>query len=170
MTARPATAALGLALLTAAACAPRGGATPRYVPRVRDITITTVPLLTKEQRSIYPFLARDFAKGGVLEGKEVYAFAPSTITVIEGDTLRLTLVNPEDDEHTFVLPGCTDEDRESIRLPDCTVHLPGQAVTHAVYVARRAGIHEIACDLPSHAPFMSGQLVVLSAAAAGGAR
>ncbi|MFI5280545.1 MAG: cupredoxin domain-containing protein, partial [Gemmatimonadales bacterium] len=115
-------------------------------------------------------LARDFAKGGVLEGKEVYGFSPSTITVIEGDTLRLTFVNPEDDEHTFVLPGCTAEDRESIRLPDCTMHLPGQAVTHGIYVARRAGIFPITCDLASHAPFMAGQLVILGAAAASSRR
>lgn len=131
------------------------------------MTVTMVPLLTKEQRSTYPFLARDFAKGGVLEGKEVYAFVPGTITVIEGDTLRLSLVNPEDDEHTFVLPGCTEEDRESFKLPDCTVHLPGQSVTHAVWIARHAGILPITCDLPSHAPFMAGQLVVLRPGAAG---
>jgi plastocyanin len=39
---------------------------------------------------VLPFLKGDFAKGGVLEGKEVYAFSPSTITVIVGDTIHFT--------------------------------------------------------------------------------
>ncbi len=141
----------GLALL---ACA--GGGVPaasRYVPRVRALTMVTVPLLTKEQRGTYPFLTRDFAAGGVLEGKEVYAFVPASITVVESDTLRLTIVNPEDDEHNFVL--------DSLR-----VALPGQATTHAEYVARRAGIHPFVCDIRSHLPFMAGQLVVLAPGAA----
>ena len=51
--------------------------------------VTTVPLLVHEQRKTFPFLAAAFAKGGVLDGKEVYAFSPSTITVVEGDTITL---------------------------------------------------------------------------------
>src|SRR5216117_2348197 len=89
------------------------------------------------------------ACGGVLEGKEVYAFSPSTITVVEGDTVRFTLVNPEDDPHSFVLPGLA-------------AAMPGQTITHATYVARRPGIFPIACDVPGHMPMMSGELVVLS--------
>ena len=52
--------------------------------------VTTVPLFTKELASTYPFLREDFAPGGVLEGKEIYAFVPSTLTVVEGDTVRFT--------------------------------------------------------------------------------
>src|SRR5438270_692874 len=44
---------------------------PRYRSRTRAITVTTVPLLVKEQRSTFPFLAAAFAKGGALDGKEV---------------------------------------------------------------------------------------------------
>jgi hypothetical protein len=58
-----------------------------YTPRTRQFTVTTVPLLVKELAPTYPFLAKDFAKGGVLDGKEVYAFEPSTLTVYAGDTL-----------------------------------------------------------------------------------
>lgn len=65
-----------------------------YVPRTRTITITTVPLLVREQQHIFPFLTKDFAKGGVLDGKEVYAFSPSTITVVEGDTIHFVFINP----------------------------------------------------------------------------
>src|SRR5213596_1332356 len=52
----------------------------RYTPTARAITITTVPLLVKEEQTVLPFLKEDFAKGGMLEGKEVYGFSPSTIT------------------------------------------------------------------------------------------
>ena len=130
-------------------------ATTAYVPRRRTITVTTVPLLVKEQQSVFPFLKPAFAKGGVLDGKEVYAFSPSTITVVQGDTLHLTLINPEDDMHSFV-------------LPDFVVSLPGGKSIDTTYVAKHAGIFPIVCAVQSHLPMMSGQLVVLSAAAMAG--
>lgn len=120
-----------------------------YVPRRRDITVTTVPLLVKEQTSLFPFLKEDFARGGVLDGKEVYAFSPSTITVVEGDTIHFMFINPEDDLHSFV-------------LPDLAVSLPPQKTSAAVYVARRRGIYPFVCSVASHLPMMSGQLVVLA--------
>src|SRR5512140_855025 len=126
-------------------------ATSSYVPHARSVTITTVPLLVKEEQRVLPFLAKDFAKGGVLEGKEVYAFSPATVTVVEGDTIHFTLINPEDDVHSFV-------------LPDFAVSLPGNRTTEAMYVARHAGIFPIVCAIQSHLPMMSGQLVVLPAA------
>ena len=141
--------------LAAGACAPRVGPA-RYAPRVRDITVTTVPLLVKEDAPLFPFLKEDFARGGVLENREVYAFSPSTITVVEGDTIRFTFINPEDDVHSFV-------------LPDFSVALPGQRVTHATYAARRAGIFAFRCSIPTHLPMMWGQLVVLPASAMAGA-
>lgn len=127
-----------------------------YQPRTRSVTVTTVPLLVKEEQGVLPFLKEDFARGGVLEGKEVYAFSPSSITVVEGDTVRFTLINPEDDDHSFV-------------LPDFAVALPPQKTIEARYVAKHAGIFTILCAVPSHLPMMSGQLVVLPAAAMTGA-
>jgi hypothetical protein len=50
----------------------------RASARSREIVITTVPLLTKELATTYPFLKTDFATGGVLDGKEVYEFMPRT--------------------------------------------------------------------------------------------
>ncbi len=126
--------------------------TPRYVPRARNITITTVPMLVKEEEGVLPFLKPDFAKGGVLDGKEVYAFSPSDITVAEGDTIHFNFINPEDDVHSFV-------------LPDLVVPLPPQKATTATYVAKRAGIYPIVCSIASHLPMMSGQLIVLAPAA-----
>ena len=139
-------------LVVVAACARSTPPVARaaYTPRTRAITITTVPLLVKEEQSMYPFLKPAFAKGGVLDGKEVYAFSPSSITVVEGDTLRLDIINPEDDAHSFV-------------LPDFAVSLPGGTATQATYVAKHAGIFAIQCAVPSHLPMMAGQLIVLPA-------
>ncbi len=134
-----------VAVSTAACHAPSA-----YRPRVRAFTITAVPLLTRELARTYPFLTRDFAKGGVLEGKEVYAFVPSTLVVYVGDTLELTFFNPEDDTHTFV-------------LPDFAITLPGQTTRRARYVTHAAGIFTFRCNIPQHAPMMSGELVVLPA-------
>jgi plastocyanin len=139
----------------AAGCAPAPSSAARYTPQTRAIAITTVPLLVRETQSLYPFLQADFAPGGVLDGKEVYAFSPSTLTVVEGDTIAFTFVNPEDDEHSFV-------------LPDFAVAIPGQQVTHATYVARHAGIYRFECSIPSHLPMMAGQLVVLAPGAVTG--
>jgi plastocyanin len=134
------------ALLASTACT--GRAAHRYTPRGRAITITTVPLLVKEEQNVLPFLKEDFAKGGVLEGKEVYAFSPSTISVIEGDTIHFTFINAEDDVHSFV-------------LHDFSVSLPAQKATTATYVAKRAGVFTFVCAVQSHLPMMWGQLVVL---------
>jgi hypothetical protein len=60
--------------------------------RSRELVITTIPLLTKELATTFPFLKGDFVKDGILDGKEVYEFMPSTITVAEGDTIRLTFI------------------------------------------------------------------------------
>lgn len=122
---------------------------PPYQPHLRAVTVTTVPLLTKEMAAVYPFLRTDFATQGVLAGKEVYAFVPSTITAYAGDTLAITFINPEDDAHTFVLPGFA-------------VALPGQATKTVRYPVGAPGIYAFRCNLASHAPMMSGQLVVLA--------
>jgi len=145
--------AAAILVLTMVSCAPPPA--PRYTPRTREITVTMVPLLVRESRTMYPFLDRAFGPGGVLAGKEVYAFSPSTMTVVEGDTIRFNFINPEDDLHSFV-------------LPDFTVALPGNTTTAATYVAGHAGIFPIVCNIASHLPMMSGQLVVLPAATMAG--
>src|SRR5689334_19876939 len=150
---------IAMCLVFSATCAQPSPANDRpsraYVPQARHITVTTVPLLVKEQQTVLPFLKQDFAKGGVLDGKEVYAFSPSTITVVEGDTVHFTFINPEDDDHSFV-------------LPDFAVALPPMKSRDTTYVARHAGIFPIVCAIQSHLPMMSGQLVVLPAAAMAG--
>jgi hypothetical protein len=161
-------AAVTAAVVACGGTAPHGRAAT-YVPRTREVTVTTVPLLVREARGVYPFLAKDFAAGGVLEGKEVYAFSPSTLVAVEGDTLRLTLINPEDDEHGFLIPDCDEDAVGSFVLPDCGVSLPPQRITHATYVARRAGIYPVMCSVAKHLPMMAGELVVLAPGAMAGA-
>jgi len=147
----------GLALLLAltAACAPTA-APPPYQPRTRAVTVTTVPLLVRESQRVFPFLKGSFAPGGVLAGKEVYAFVPSTITVVAGDTVAFSFVNPEDDLHNFVLG-----------TGELNVALPGERITRVTYVAAQSGIMPFACTIPGHAPMMAGELVVLAPGALG---
>jgi len=135
--------------LVATGCASKPQA-PRHTPQTRNVTVTAVPLLTKEMTTVYSFLAADFRKGGVLEGKEVYAFIPDNVTVFEGDTVRFTLINPEDDAHSFV-------------LSTLTVSMPPQSAVSATYVARQTGVFDYICEIPAHKPMMYGQLVVLPA-------
>ena len=121
-----------------------------YAPQRREATVTTVPLLVKEMQATLPFLKQDFAKGGVLDGQEVYGFYPSTLTVYAGDTLTITFVNPEDDEHSFVLP------------PNLYVKIPGQtATTTATFVAKEPGIFTARCAIPAHSRSMVATVVVL---------
>jgi hypothetical protein len=139
-------------LLAACSRLPRAAARASYVPRRRAIAITAVPLLVKEQAKLFPFLAKDFSPGGVLSGKEVYAFSPSTITAVAGDTLALTLINPEDDDHAFA-------------MSDLYVKLAPQTRVDTTYVARRPGVYQFSCTVPAHVPMMHGQLVVLAPSA-----
>lgn len=145
---------LSLLLVAFAACTrPQPAQShPTYAPRRRTVVITTVPLLVKEQAKTFPFLAKDFAAGGVLSGKEVYAFSPSTITVVAGDTLALTLLNPEDDDHAFA-------------MSDFYVKLPPQGRVDTTYVARSPGVYDFSCTVPAHVPMMHGELVVLAPSA-----
>jgi plastocyanin len=166
------TLALAIVLSVNSACTHEQSAVAsegtHYAPVTRTITVTTVPLLVDEEQAVLPFLKKDFAKGGVLQGKEVYGFSPSTVTVVQGDTIHFNLINPEDDEHWFYLPDCSGESGESFVLPDCAVRLTPETETHAIYIARHAGIYPFMCIIMKHVPMMNGQIVVLSPAAVTG--
>ncbi len=139
---------IGAAIATGYGRAP--AASPAYTPQVRSFTVTMVPLQVHEMQQILPFLKKDFAKGGVLEGKEVYGMAPSTLVVYQGDTVRLTIVNPEDDPHTISFPD-----------QGVTVTVQGQSIAQTTFIAKAVGAHTYMCVLPEHYPFMWGQVVVL---------
>ncbi len=137
-------------LLVACGGLPQASSASPYTPQTRTLTMVTVPQLVKESAATFPFLNKDFAKGGVLDGKELYAFSPDHLTVYQGDTLDITIVNPEDDPHTFVLSDF-----------NVNVLLPPQAATKVHFVANKVGVFTFLCDIASHLPFMTGQLTVL---------
>jgi plastocyanin len=139
-------AATATATVTAASATPASA----YLPQTRDITLLTVPLAVHEQTSMYGYLKRDFATGGVLNGKEAYGFYPSTLTVYAGDTLKITVTNPQDDAHTFTIPDL-----------QANLTLPGQTTKTITVHATKAGIYKFLCEVGDHQPYMWGQLVVL---------
>jgi len=141
---------LGAAIAAGAGVLARSASTSSYTPQTRTYTITAVPVLVHEMQSTLPYLQKDFAPGGVLDGKEVYGFMPSTLTVYQGDTLNLTLVNPADDPHTFTISEF-----------GVNAQMPGTSSTTTSFVASKAGIYTYVCEEAEHVPFMYGQLVVL---------
>jgi plastocyanin len=149
---------LGLTVLVAgcaataanAAQSSQAAAQTAYQPQTRTFTVTSVPLAVHEMQGSMDFLQKDFAKGGILDGKEVYGFYPSDLIVYQGDTVNLTLVNPEDDPHTFTITEL-----------GVNVEMKAQSTTKASFVASKAGTYQFICAEPEHMPYMWGQLVVL---------
>ncbi len=130
---------------------------PQYAPLTRNLTVTAVPLAVHEMQGSLAYLKDDFARGGIMDGKEVYGFYPSTITVYKGDTVNLTLVNPADDDHSFTVSGM-----------GVDVTMKGKTSTQATFVARQTGIFNFYCNEAEHAPYMWGQIVVLPDSQAAG--
>lgn len=125
---------------------------PTYAPRTDVFIVTTVPLLVHEQQDTLDYLKKDFAAGGLLDGKEVYGFYPSTLTVYQGDTVKITWVNPADDPHTIVIPGT-----------GVSATVNGESKVDSTFVASAPGIFYMGCTVDEHSPYMWGQLVVLPA-------
>ncbi len=106
-------------------------------------------MLVHEQTKTFGYLNRDF-KGGVLNGKEVWAFNPSSLTVYQGDTVDIKVVNPSGDAHTFTLADL-----------GFNLDVKAQGKASGSFVASKVGVFRFACEVPEHMPFMWGQLVVL---------
>lgn len=131
-------------------------APPGYIPQTRNFTVTTVPLAVHEMQASMPFLKKAFAAGGVLgPKKEVYGFYPSTLVVYQGDTVNLTIVNPQDDDHTFTI--------HDLKVD---VEVKGLSTARTSFVAKKVGVFTFMCDIEEHMPYMWGQLVVLPDSAA----
>lgn len=138
---------LGGALLIGTGAFAKGSS---YTPQTHKYTMTAVPVLVHEQQGTLDYLQKDFATGGLLEGKEVYTYLPGTLVVYQGDTVDLTLVNPADDPHSFTISEL-----------HVNVEMPGGSSTQTSFVAAKAGIYTYYCNEAEHFPFMWGQLVVL---------
>lgn len=125
-------------------------ATATVQPQTRSFVITTMPIAVHEMQDSMDYLKKDFAPGGLLDGKEVYGFYPSTLVVYQGDTVDLSLVNPQDDSHTFTITDL-----------GINVEMKGQSTTKTSFVASKPGIYTFVCAEAEHMPYMWGQLVVL---------
>jgi heme/copper-type cytochrome/quinol oxidase subunit 2 len=126
-----------------------------YTPQTRPFTMTIVPYWVHEVTGTYDYLAPEFGKHGLLAGKEVWGFAPSSIAVYQGDTVHIDLYNPSSDPHTWSLPDL-----------GVNVNVGATAKTVVSFVASKVGTFTFNCEVGEHFPFMSGQLLVLPASAA----
>lgn len=120
-------------------------------PKTKEYTITEYPILVHEQQDMLPYLQQDFADNGVLSGKEVYGFYPSTIVVHSGDMIHLNVINPADDGHTMSIP---DINMSMVEKPHST--------TPMMFTAPSPGIYDFYCAEAEHAPYMWGQIVVIN--------
>jgi nitrous-oxide reductase len=130
-----------LILSAAALAAGLLGATAAFAATTRNIYIQTVTWASKDN----PAQHRVVAKFG-----EVYGFAPSTITVDQGDHVVLHIRNLEgggDDGHTFTLPAY-----------GINKSLPPLSTETVSFTADKAGVFPFHCEF--HKPWMSGELVV----------
>lgn len=125
-----------------------------YKAQTRSLTVTTIPAVTHEMQGASPYLKDEFAKGGLLDGKEVYAFSPEALVVYQGDTLKLTLVNPNDDDHTFTIADL-----------GVNVQMAGKSKTDTTIVASKVGTFTYFCAVSEHMPYMWGTLVVMPGSA-----
>ena len=121
-----------------------------YTPHTRNLVVTAVPLLVHEQTGLFDYLNQDFAKGGLLQDTEVWAFSPSTLTVYAGDTVHVTVVNPGGDLHTFTISAVG----FSIKVPPLTER-------QGSFVVPDVGLYKFFCAIPEHTRYMWGNLVVL---------
>lgn len=130
-----------------AGCAPAARTTTPSSPRT--LAVTAVPLLTNEMQDTLPFLKDDFGPGGVLAGKEVFGFYPSTLVATAGETVQLSVINPTADEHTFTGPEL-----------GLNVAVQPQSEAQAEFTATQVGAFDFVCSIPEHAPYMRGTLIV----------
>jgi plastocyanin len=126
-----------------------------YTPQTRDFTVVTPALMTTELAKAIPSYDEVVNKAG-----EVYVFYPDVLTVYQGDTVNITLVNLQpDDPHTFTMSAPYDK-------VDITV---GPNDTAKVsFVASSVGTFEFYCIVAKHLPYMYGELVVLPDSMGGG--
>jgi plastocyanin len=134
--------------------ADRAAAALAYQPQTRTMPLVMVPVLTHEFAGFLGYLKADFAPGGLLAGKEVFAFSPSHLAAYAGDTVEITCANPADDPHTLTFPDLGQ-----------AVTCPGGQAAGLTLTDLRPGIYRFLCTVEEHKPFMWGQLVVLPAPA-----
>lgn len=116
----------------------------------RHLVISMVPVLTHEFQTFLPYLKNAFAQGGLLDGKELFAFLPAHVSAYVGEPITFDIYNPADDAHTMTFVNL-----------DKTVDVPGHAKASLTLPPLKAGIYDFACLEEEHVPFMWGQLTIL---------
>ena len=95
------------------------------------------------------FAPKDFKKGGLNDGNEVFAWQPQSVYACAGDTIKLAIGNPGPDDHTFTLPTL------NVNTP-----VPTFKVTDVTIKATKPGIYEYYCTVAAHTKYMHGELIV----------
>jgi plastocyanin len=127
-------------------------ASTSYVPKTRTINMFTVPEWIGEMGTISAFkefAPKDFKKGGLNDGNEVFNWQPQSIDACAGDTINLQIGNPGPDDHTFTLPDF------SVNTP-----IPSFKVTPVSFKASKPGIFDYYCTVAEHTRYMHGTLLV----------
>jgi plastocyanin len=123
-----------------------------YSPQTRTIAMFAVPAWIGEMADIpayKEFAPKDFKKGGLNDGNEVFAWQPQQIDACAGDTIKLAIGNPGPDDHTFTMPDF------SVNTP-----VPTGKVTNVSFKAAKPGIYEYYCTVAEHTKYMHGTLLV----------
>ncbi|HZC52752.1 MAG TPA: cupredoxin domain-containing protein [Mycobacterium sp.] len=126
----------------------------KYTPQTRNISMFAVPAWIGEMAEIpqyKEFAPKDFAKGGINDGNEVFSWQPQMIAACAGDTIKLAIGNPGPDDHTFT-------------LPDLSVNTPvaSQKITNVTINATKVGIYDYYCTVAEHTKYMHGTLLVFA--------
>jgi hypothetical protein len=125
-----------------------------YTAQTRAIEMVTIQELIGEFANI-PDLKDEInaalKPNGPLEGHEVYAWYPSSLTAYVGDTVKITIHNGQGDQHIFSLPdfGVTG----TVIPPDSTVTVS--------FKVTKPNTFRFFCAVPEHMPWMQGFLTVL---------
>jgi plastocyanin len=123
-----------------------------YTPKTRNIDMFAVPEWIGEMSAIpqfKEFAPKDFKKGGINDGNEVFNWQPQLIASCVGDTISLAIGNPGPDDHTFTLPDF------SVNQP-----IPSFKITNVSFKVTKAGIYSYYCTVAEHTRYMHGVLLV----------
>lgn len=126
----------------------------KYTPKTRTVSMFAVPAWIGEMAEIpqyKEFAPKDFKKGGLNDGNEVFSWQPQMMASCAGDTISLTIGNPGPDDHTFTIPDL------SINTP-----IPSFKETSVSIPTTKAGIYDYYCTVAEHTKYMHGTLLVFA--------
>lgn len=126
----------------------------KYTPKTRNISMFAIPEWIGEMADIpqfKEFAPKDFKKGGINDGNEVFSWSPQMIASCVGDTIILAIGNPGPDDHTFTLPDF------SVNTP-----VPSSKVTRVTIHVTKPGIYDYYCTVAEHTKYMHGTLLVFA--------